>query len=156
MKYFTKQWYKDCQKPLWCFKAHRRAREIIDNYAEYFKQIKPLLPECLKAIDIDSYPFLHDEIIENGIFVNTDFHMNFLPDGSYSYIDKEKIIFINAEIVKCDFDLKDVTCIDDEFYVKENGQYEMHILFWSKGKLGEIIIVFDDMIIIERNKKEEE
>lgn len=149
MKYFTKQWYNECQKESY-FHISKKAKilaeelrkqnqRVLDEYQEYYIKIEPLLPDCIKNIN------MHDcRIVDSG-FIGKNFHMNI--DSSGGFCDLDKLTFVNAEILDRDIDLDGAWWLYDEIYIQPSNRYEMHILFHSKKRtLGEMVIVFDEIV----------
>ena len=145
MKYFTKQWYRDCQRSQGIFlrkKLRDQTQKVVEKYAKYYEQLEQRLPENIKKISSND---IHDGKIVSSGFYGQDFHMAIDPISCRSSI--KKIIFLNVEILKFDSYPENACWLYEEIYMQQN-RYEMHILFWSKeGKLNEIIISFDDVKI---------
>ena len=157
MKYFTKQWYQDCQKEsmLYCNKntktlaqqLRKQIQKVHNDYQNHYLQIEPYLHNDIKKIN------MHDCKITDSGFSKNDFYM--LIDSSQGFCSVDKLIFTNAEILKKDINLDNVWWLYDEIYLNQNA-YEMHILFDSKDcKLGEMVIIFDDIIVRETDNNPE-
>ncbi len=151
MKYFTKQWYKNCQKGTGIhFGKNKRALEELENqnqkaindYCKYYKEIEPYLPDCINSIFKDNK--MHDCKIVNSGFVGKDFFMEI--DSRNSCCSLKRLTFVNAEILTRDFDFSDACWLYDEILLRKN-KYEIQMLFWSKRhELGEVEIVFESII----------
>lgn len=149
MKYFTKQWYRNNQKPFCFKKVHMQSEKVMDDYWEHYSRIELHLPESIKKIHTNQGMDMHDcKIIDSG-FVGKDFYMNIDSNGGFCSVNK--LIFTNAEVLKSDINLDNAWWLYDEVYIQEN-RYEMHMLFHSKtGELGEMIILFAGINYVELN-----
>ena len=109
MKYFTKQWYKSNQKGL----KKQNKNNVLADYNEHYKKIEPQLSNSIKDINMNN---MHDGEIVNSGFYGKDFHLDINPINCYSSI--KKIIFVNAEILNCDIDLKNACWLYEEVIMR--------------------------------------
>jgi len=153
MKYFTKEWYENCQIYHRSEELEKQIEKSTKDYWEHYDKIEPKLPDCVKY----KYVNLHDcKIIDSG-FEGKNFYMNI--DSSGGFCDVNKLTFVNAEILESDVGSNQkLWWLYDELYFFQDRTdcYERHILFATpNGGLAEMIIVFDD-IIIDGNWVEED
>ena len=146
MKYFTEQWYQNCQVSGRSERIENQIQKTINDYWEYCRQIESCLPDCIKTIhSIQHGCRMHDCVVVSSGFLCKDFFMEFDSKGGFCSINK--LTFVNAEIMTKNMELRDVFWLYDEVYIQED-RYEMHILFWAKNdELTDMAIAFDDVII---------
>jgi len=131
-----------------------RCQKTAKDYWDYFKQIEPFLPNCIKQIhNLNIGMSMHDSKVVNSNFIGKDFCIYIDPSGGYC--DVTKLIFVNAEILESELNLnnKNWWIYNEVYFYKDcKGRYEMHILFDVEDEIqnigkSEMIIVFDDIII---------
>jgi len=150
MKYYTKEFFQNYWNiPETNFEMGKKYYEdVIKQYSEYYKTIKPLLhPELIKAL------CLHDNMVVaisfNKEIDNDDYIIYFDPERALS--NTCKLVFKNPVVIK-DEDITAFTdyAIHEELYLVD-GKYELHLLFRrytddDLPRLVELIIQADDIL----------